>query len=93
MADRWSRAEIAARVDGLARRHQGDAFVSEITGFARSLEPADRSLLEEILLERAERESALRALRRRAEARGWLRRTFERAEKRAAELLERRRGV
>jgi hypothetical protein len=93
MAERWTRLELSAHVEGLARRHDGDAFVTEIADFAKTLEGADRALLEEVLLQRAKRdETVAAAVRRRAEEPGWFRRTLARAEERAADLVRRRRG-
>jgi hypothetical protein len=92
-AGRWSRAELTVRVEQLARRHEGDAFVTEIAGFAKTLEAGDRALLEEVLLQRANRDENLgAAVRRRAEEPGWFRRTLARAEERAADLIRRRGG-
>jgi hypothetical protein len=93
MAERWSRAELTMHIEGLARGHEGEAFVTEIAAFAKTLEPADRALLEEVLLQRAKREENVgAAVRRRAEEPGWFRRTLERAEERAADLIRRRGG-
>jgi hypothetical protein len=93
MAEHWNRAELTAHVDGLARRHEGDAFVTEIAGFAKTLERADRTVLEEILLERARREeTTAAAVRSRSEEPGWFRRTLARAEERASDLIRRREG-
>ena len=69
------------RVDALARANGGDEFVSAIERLAEELDPADRPLLQEVLLERAAVEESLqRALRRRFEAKGWTSRTLERFE-------------
>jgi hypothetical protein len=93
MAERWTRAELSAHVDGLARRHEGDTFVTEIAGFAKSLDVSERALLQDVLLERASREENVGSgVRRRAGERGWLRRTLARAEERAADLIRRRGG-
>jgi hypothetical protein len=93
VAGGWSRVELLAHVEVLAGRHEGDAFVSEIAAFAKSLDATDRALLEEILLARAKRDKDVgMALRRRAEQKSWLRRTLVRAEHRAADLVRRRGG-
>lgn len=93
MAQVWTRAELTVHVEALARERLGEAFVAEIAKLARSLEPEDKALLEEVLLERARHEEGVgAAVRRRAEEPGWLRRTLSRAEERAAELARRRRG-
>jgi hypothetical protein len=78
----WSRAEIAAHVDGLAQAHEGDAFVQEVARFADdTLDPAERPLLQEVLLERAaEEEDFRKAIRRRFAEKGWMRRTLDRVE-------------
>jgi hypothetical protein len=91
MTERWSRVELSARVEELASRHDGDAFVTEIAALAKSLDTDERAMLEEILLARAKREEDVStAVRRRAEEKGWLRRTLGRAEERAADLRRRR---
>jgi hypothetical protein len=93
MTDHWSRAELTAHVDGVARRHEGDAFVTEIAGFAKTLDKADRTVLEEVLLERARRDdTTAAAVRSRSEEPGWFRRTLARAEERASDLTRRRRA-
>lgn len=93
MAQRWTRAELTVHVEQLARGREGDAFVTEIAAFAKTLEPADRAVLEEVLLQRAKREENIgAAVRRRAEEPGWFRRTLGRAEERASDLIRRRGG-
>jgi hypothetical protein len=92
MAGVWTREAMTAHVEGLALGRDGDAFINEIAGFAKSLEPEDRELLEEVLLARAKREEGVaQAVRRRAEEPGWLRRTLAKAEERAGDLARRRR--
>lgn len=91
MTEPWSRAGLTAHVEALAHERKGEAFVAEIAKLSRSLEPGERALLEEVLLERARREDSVgRAVRARAEEPGWLRRTLAKAEERAAELTRRR---
>ena len=76
-----TREEIAERVDALAQANEGDEFVTAIERLAEELDPADRPLLQEVLLERAAVEESLQgALRRRFQAKGWTGRTLERFE-------------
>jgi hypothetical protein len=42
MVERWTRAGLTAQVERLARRSEGDTFVTEIAGFAQTLGGADR---------------------------------------------------
>jgi hypothetical protein len=78
----WTREELDERVESLASVHQGDEFVRAVSQFAKDeLGPAERELLGEILLERAEEEHAFqKAARQRAQERGWFRRTLRRLE-------------
>jgi hypothetical protein len=93
VAEPRSRVELSARVQALADRHEGDAFVREIAAFAKSLDASDRALLEEILVARAKREEEVgKAVGRPAHEKGWLRRTLASAEDRAADLVRRRGG-
>jgi hypothetical protein len=93
MAERWTRAGLSAHVEGLARRKKGDAFVFEIAGLAKTLDEADRTLLEEILMQRAKPdETGAAGMRRRTEKLGWFRRALSRGEERAAALVRRRGG-
>jgi hypothetical protein len=76
-----TREEIGERVEALAQSNEGDDFVTAIERLAAELGPAERPLLQEVLLERAAVEESLqRALRRRFEAKGWTSRTLERFE-------------
>lgn len=79
---RWSRDELDERIELLASANQGDDFVQAISSFSQQeLEEDERTLLGEILLERAEEDHAFEeAIRRRARERGWLRRTRDRLE-------------
>lgn len=92
MARAWTRAELMAHVEALALEHKGETFVAEISKLSKGLEADDRTLLGEVLMERARREDSVgAAVRRRADEPGWLRRTLAKAEERAAELSRRRR--
>ncbi|MGH3104874.1 MAG: hypothetical protein ACRDN6_12345 [Gaiellaceae bacterium] len=70
-----TREEIAARVDAL--QAAGD-FVAALGRFAAELDDDDRALLQEVLLERADYDHALRA---RIDERGWLRRQWDSADR------------
>jgi hypothetical protein len=69
------REEIAARVDALAREHEGKEFVAAVEELAAVLDQGDRDVLGAILLERAQ--ALENAAVERAEAKGWIRRTFD----------------
>jgi hypothetical protein len=79
---RWSRDELDERIELLASANQGDDFVQAVSSFAEEeLESDDKTLLGEILLERAREDHAFEeAIRRRARERGWFRRTRDRLE-------------
>ena len=69
------REEIAARVDALAREHEGKEFVAAVEELSGVLDQEDRDVLGEILLERAQVLES--AAVERARAKGWMRRTFD----------------
>ncbi len=83
----WTREAIRLQVAALASEHEGGELVSALKRFADDLDPAERAVLGEVLLERAEREGVFReAFMARIEARGWLRRqldALDRASRRA----------
>jgi hypothetical protein len=73
-----TRAEIAAQVDELAERRE--TFVADVRRLADELDPQEREILGEILLERAREDGVFaEAFERRVRARGWLRRQWEKA--------------
>jgi hypothetical protein len=76
----WTREELDDRVESLAALHDGDAFVQAVSRFANEeLAPAERELLGELLLARADEEHAFEeVVRRRVRERGWFRRTLRR---------------
>lgn len=78
----WTRDELEERVEALSSVHEGEDFVQAVSRFSNEeLGPAERELLGEILLERAEEEHAFQeAVRRRARERGWFKRTLRRLE-------------
>lgn len=56
----WTREAIATRVEGLAREHEGDAFVAAVERFSRDvLDERERRLLHDVLIERAPRRRTL----------------------------------
>jgi hypothetical protein len=67
-----TREELVARVDELREREPD--FVAAVRAFSERLRPADRELLGEVLMERADTEHALRE---RIDTRGWLRRQWD----------------
>jgi hypothetical protein len=73
----WSREAIGARVDHLARQHEGDAFVVAIREFAEGdLDRRERSVLYDVLIERGKRGMLGRAIEQRRSD-GWMRRLLE----------------
>ena len=72
-----SRRELEERVDELAARHSGGAFADAVRRLHDELDPTDREVLEEIVLERAA--SLDEAVMERVDARGWFRRQWDRA--------------
>jgi CHASE3 domain sensor protein len=72
------RAEIARRVDELARAHEGRAFADAIRRYSETLDEAAQEELKQIVLERAA--SFDQAVMDRVDARGWFRRQWDKAE-------------
>ena len=72
------RAEIARRVDELARQHSGRAFADVMREYSATLDDAAQEELKQVLLERAA--DFDQAIMDRVDARGWLRRQWDRAE-------------
>jgi hypothetical protein len=89
-----TKEEIGARVDALAQAHTGDEFVAAARRLAGELDPDDRAVLQQVLLERAaDEEDFQQALRQRIREKGWFRRTFGKLERlwsddRAAAIAE-----
>jgi hypothetical protein len=82
MQGRWSRELLDERVESLAVAHEGEEFVRAVSRFSEEeLDPAEREILGQILLERAEEEQGITEMMRgRVRERGWLRRTYQRLE-------------
>jgi hypothetical protein len=72
-----TRAEIAHRVDELAREHSGRAFAQAIQAYAATLDEASQEELKEIVLERAANFD--QAVMDRVDAAGWFRRQWDEA--------------
>jgi hypothetical protein len=72
-----SRRELEERVDELAAQHSGRAFAKAIEELHAGLDPSEREVLQEIVLERAA--SLDQAVMERVDARGWFRRQWDRA--------------
>ena len=73
----WSKEALGAHVDVLAQEHKGDAFVSAVDRFGREqLDPRERRLLYDVLMERAMRGRITEAARERWRS-GWTRRLLE----------------
>ena len=71
------RAEIARRVDELARQHSGRDFADAIRGYSATLDEHAQGELKQVLLERAA--DFDQAIMDRVDARGWFRRQWDRA--------------
>lgn len=69
------RDEIAARVDELAREHEGPKFVAAVEKLSEGLDREGRDVLGAVLVERSGAFASAAA--ERAEAKGWLRRTLD----------------
>lgn len=74
-----SRADIARRVDELARVHSGRDFAEAIREYSATLDDAAREDLKAILVQRAA--DFDQAIMDRVDARGWLRRQWYRGTK------------
>jgi hypothetical protein len=73
----WSKEDLGAHVDVLAREHEGEAFVSAVGRFGHEdLDPRERRLLHDVLMERALRGLVNEAARERRRS-GWTRRLLE----------------
>jgi hypothetical protein len=74
----WSKEAIGARVDKLAGEHQGDAFVAAVKRFGREdLDRRERSVLYDVLMERANLRGMIRQAARERWRSGWTRRMLE----------------
>ena len=71
------RAEIARRVDELARQHSGRAFADAMREYSATLDDEAQEELKQVLLERAA--DFDQAIMDRVDARGWLRRQWDEA--------------
>jgi len=72
-----SRAELARRVDELARRHAGRDFAEAIRAYSATLDEEVQEELKQVLLARAA--DFDQAIMDRVDARGWFRRQWDRA--------------
>ena len=71
------RAEVARRVDELARQHSGRDFAKAIRAYSATLDAEGQEALKQLLLERAA--DFDQAIMDRVDARGWFRRQWDRA--------------
>ena len=72
-----SRRQLEERVDELAAEHSGRAFADAVRELHDELGPAERELLEEIVMQRAA--NLDQAVMERVDSRGWFRRQWDRA--------------
>jgi hypothetical protein len=72
-----SRAEIAHRVDELAREYSGHAFADAIRAYSQTLDEASQEELRQIVLERAANFD--QAVMERIDTGGWFRRQWDQA--------------
>ena len=70
-----SRRQLEERVDELAALHSGKDFAEAVRRLHDELDPEERDVLEEIVLERAA--NLDEAVMERVDARGWLRRQWD----------------
>ena len=76
-----AKKEIGARVDALSQALEGNEFVAAVERLAEEMDPDEKLLLQEVLVERAADEDDLQeAVRRRYAERGWTRRMLARLE-------------
>jgi hypothetical protein len=70
---RWSKTALEARLQAISERHEGRELIDALVEFADSLEPEDREVFQQVLLERADRETAddYALLRKRMEEGRW----------------------
>jgi hypothetical protein len=74
----WSKEAIGARVDQLARDHKGDAFVAAVEAFGREqLSDRERSLLYDVLMERAKLRQRITAAANERREDGWTKRMVD----------------
>jgi hypothetical protein len=71
------RAQVARRVDELARQHSGRDFAKAIRAYSATLDAEAQEALKQLLLERAA--DFDQAIMDRVDARGWFRRQWDRA--------------
>ena len=75
---RWTKEAIGARVDQLARDYNGDAFVAAVCAFGEELlDDSERTLLHDVLMERANLRSRIADAAQERRASGWMRRMLE----------------
>jgi uncharacterized membrane protein len=78
MAIVWSKEAIGARVDQLARDHKGDAFVAAVATFGREqLSERERTLLHDVLMERANVRQRITAAARERREDAWSKRMLD----------------
>jgi hypothetical protein len=70
-------AEVARRVDELARQHSGRDFAAAISAYSDTLDEGGKGELKQVLLERAANFD--QAVMERVDARGWFRRQWDKA--------------
>jgi hypothetical protein len=55
---RWTKVALHARVQALSERHRGRELIEALVEFADALDPEDREVFQQVLLERADEEHA-----------------------------------
>jgi hypothetical protein len=74
----WSKEALGARVDQLARDYKGDAFVAAVESFGREqLTDRERTLLYDVLMERAKLKQRITAAARERREDAWSKRMLE----------------
>jgi hypothetical protein len=74
----WSKEAIGARVDQLARDHEGDEFIAAVKAFGEEqLDDRERTLLYDVLMERAKLRQRITAAARERREDAWSKRMLE----------------
>ncbi len=73
----WTKEALGRRVDAIAERHQGDEFVAAVETFGRELDRRERSMLYDVLMERAKLGNRIGQAARERIKEGWTRRLIE----------------
>lgn len=74
----WTKEALVARVEALASKHEGDAFVAAVEQFSReALDRRERRLLYDVLMEKANLRGMIKEAAAERRRSGWTRRMLE----------------